>query len=177
MEGVRIEAIGPEDPRFAEWHAAIVRSYAHGREPGWWELLAATRIYFARASAQTRHVALVASLDGSVVGGAELSLPLDADLETMSVELGVLPDTRGRGVGDVLLSAVREVATREDRHVVQAEVFVPADLGPTSGPEPASRSGTVCGVPPSSTVSCSTCRCRTSGWTNWRPGPRRAPRG
>ena len=79
MEGVRIEAIGPEDPRFAEWHAAIVRSYAHGREPGWWESLAATRIYFARASAQTRHVALVASLDGSVVGGAELSLPLDAD--------------------------------------------------------------------------------------------------
>ena len=131
---MRIEAIGPEDPRFAEWHAAIVRSYAYGREPGWWESLAATRIYFARVSARKRHVALVASLDGSVVGGAELTLPLDADVETMSVELGVLPDARGRGVGAALLSAVREVASREDRHVLQAEVLVPADLGPDQWP-------------------------------------------
>ena len=131
---MRIEAIGPEDPRFAEWHAAIVRSYAYGREPGWWESLAATRIYFARVSARKRHVALVASLDGSVVGGAELTLPLDADVETMSVELGVLPDARGRGVGAALLSAVREMATGEDRHVLQAEVFVPADVGPDQWP-------------------------------------------
>jgi mycothiol synthase len=128
VDDLRIEAIGPEDLRFAHWHAAIARSYAHAREPGWWESLAATRIYFARASAQKRHLALVASLDGRVVGGAELSLPLDADVETMSVELGVLADARRRGVGAALLSAVREVATREDRLVLQAEVFVPADL-------------------------------------------------
>ena len=134
MDDLRIEAIGPDDPRFDDWHAAIARSYAHEREPGWWESLAATRIYFARVSSQKRSVALVAGLDGGVVGGAELGLPLDADVETMSVELGVLPDARGRGVGAALLSAVREVAAREDRHVLQAEVFVPAGLAPDQWP-------------------------------------------
>ncbi len=131
---MRIEAIGPDDPTFADWHSAIARSYAHEREPGWWESLEAAQISFARPSAQKRRLALVASEGGTVVGGAELGLPLDVDVETMSVELGVLPGARRRGVGDVLMSAVRAVATREDRHVLQAEVFVPTDRGPDEWP-------------------------------------------
>jgi GNAT superfamily N-acetyltransferase len=134
VDGVRIEAIGPDDARFADWHAAIARSYAHGREPGWWEALEAAQIYFARPGAQKRGVALVATVDGGVVGGAELTLPLDADLETMSVELGVLPEARRRGVGAALLSAVEEVAGREGRRVVQAEVFVPTGVEPDEWP-------------------------------------------
>ena len=69
-----------------------------------------------------------------MVGGAELGLPLDVDVETMSVELGVLPEARGRGVGDALLSAVREVAAREERQILQAEVFVPTGLAPEEWP-------------------------------------------
>ena len=61
---MRIEAIGPHDPRFAAWHAAIAGAYAHAREPGWWESLAAARIYFARGRRSDGHVALVADLDG-----------------------------------------------------------------------------------------------------------------
>ncbi len=134
MDGLDIEELGPDDPRFDAWHAAIVRSYAHEREPGWWESLAAARIYFARVGGTKRHVALAAATGGAVVGGAELGLPLDADVETMSVELGVLPEARGRGVGEALLSAVRTVAMREDRDVLQAEVFVPTDRAPEQWP-------------------------------------------
>ena len=131
---MRIEGIGPDDPRFADWHAAVARSYAHEREPGWWESLEAARISFARPSAQKRRIALVADEGGAVVGGAELGLPLDADVETMSVELGVLPEGRGRGVGEALLSAVREVAAREERQILQAEVFVPTVRAPEEWP-------------------------------------------
>jgi GNAT superfamily N-acetyltransferase len=130
VDDLSIEAIGPDDPRFADWHSAIARSYAHEREPGWWESLEAAQISFSRPSAQKRRVALVACEGDAVVGGADLGLPLDLDVETMSVELGVLPEARGRGVGDALLSAVREVATREDRAVLQAEVFVPTGVAP-----------------------------------------------
>ena len=79
-------------------------------------------------------MALLASAGGSAVGGAELCLPLDADVETMSVELGVLPEARSRGVGEALLCAVKDVATREGRDVLQAEVFVPTDTGPERWP-------------------------------------------
>ncbi len=92
MDGLSIEEIGPDDPRFTDWHAALVRAYAHEREPGWWESLEAARISFARPSAQKRRLALLAVASGAVVGGAELGLPLDVDVETMSVELGVLPE-------------------------------------------------------------------------------------
>ena len=121
-------------------------------------------------------MALVASLDGSVVGGAELTLRLDADVETMSVELGVLRDARGGGVGAALLCAVREVAYGEDRHVMQAEVFVWADLGADEwrGARFAERHGLRCDT--WSTASCSTCGCETRGWKSWRQGQSRASR-
>jgi GNAT superfamily N-acetyltransferase len=134
VNGPRIEDIGPDDPRFADWHSAVARSYAHERQPGWWESLESARISFARPGTQKRRVALVATRDGVVVGGAELGLPLDVDVETVSVELGVLPDARRSGVGGALLSAVRELAASEGRDVVQAEVFVPVDRSPEEWP-------------------------------------------
>lgn len=123
---VDVDAIGPDDPRFDAWHATIAAAYAEGREPGWWESLEATRLYFARVGGRAKHLALVATEAGEVVGGAELSLPLDADLETVSVELGVAAAARRTGVGAALWDAVREVARREGRTVAQGEVFVPA---------------------------------------------------
>ncbi len=133
-DDVRVEAIGPEDPRFGDWHRAVARAYAHDRQPGWWESLAAALVYFARAETTERHLALVASRGGVVVGGAELTLPLDLDLETMSCELGVLPDARSSGVGAALLAEVRAVAAREDRQVWQAEVFVRTGVAPEQWP-------------------------------------------
>ncbi len=134
MDHLFIEEIGPEDARFGDWHSAVARSYAHEREPGWWESLESARISFGRPGSQKRRVALVADRDGTVVGGAELGLPLDVDVETMSVELGVLPEARGSGVGEALLSAVTALAAREGRELLQAEVFVPTDVAPERWP-------------------------------------------
>jgi len=134
VDSLRVEEIGPDDSRFADWHSAIAVAYAHEREPGWWESLEGARISFARPSAQKRRVALVATEGGTVVGGAELGLPLDVDVETLSVELGVPPESRGRGVGDALLSATRELAAREHRRILQAEVFVPTAVAPDRWP-------------------------------------------
>lgn len=120
---LQIDAIGPDDDRFDPWHATIAAAYADGREPGWWESLEATRRYFSRTGGRSRHVALVATDAGAVVGGAELSLPLDADLETFSVELGVAPGARRQGVGATLWEGV--LTSVEGRTVAQAEVLVP----------------------------------------------------
>jgi mycothiol synthase len=122
---VDVETIGPDDDRFGEWHATVAAAYAEGREPGWWSAVESARVYFARAETRTRHVALAATAAGRVVGGAELSLPLDDDLATMGVELGVAPAARRTGVGAALWTGVLEVARREGRTVAQAEVFVP----------------------------------------------------
>ncbi|QIG42392.1 GNAT family N-acetyltransferase [Nocardioides anomalus] len=123
---VDVERIGPGDERFGAWHAAIAAAYAEGREPGWWESVESARVYFARAESRTRHVALVATDDaGAVVGGAELSLPLDDDVHTLGVDLGVPGPHRHRGVGQALWEAVQEVAAQEGRAVAQAEVLVP----------------------------------------------------
>lgn len=143
---MNVVPIGPDDPRFAAWHGAIASAYAEGRAPGWWASLESTRIYFAREGGHDEHLALVA-LDGDrVVGGAELGLPLDEDLETMSVELGVLPDARRRGVGAALRAAVADVAAAEGRTVAQAEVFVPIGTDPEQWPGVrfAERSGLRC---------------------------------
>ena len=120
-----VESINADDQRFADWHAVLKRAYAHDREPGWWESVSAMRAYFSRPATRTRHLGIVATEDREVVGGAELNLPLDADLRTISVELGVDPDHRRRGVGSALAAAVRDVATEHGRNIVQAELFVP----------------------------------------------------
>lgn len=125
---LEIRPLGPDDPAFPAWHEVIASAYAEGREPGWWESLEATRSYFADPGTRTRHHAFVALGAGLVVGGAELSLPLHDDTQTVSVQLGVARSHRGRGVGAVLAAYVAEVARREDRHVLQAELVVPADV-------------------------------------------------
>jgi mycothiol synthase len=123
---VDVERIGPGDGRFEAWHAAIAAAYAEGREPGWWESVESARVYFARPESRTRHAALVATDGaGAVVGGAELSLPLDEDVHTVGVELGVPGPHRHRGVGQALWAAVQDFAGQEDRTVAQAEVLVP----------------------------------------------------
>lgn len=77
---------------------------------------------------RTAHVAMAALEAGVVVGGAELSLPLDEDTHTVSVELGVAPGHRSRGVGAALATRVVDLAAQQGRDVVQAEVFVPAGV-------------------------------------------------
>lgn len=122
---MKVEPIYADHQRFADWHAVLARAYAYDREPGWWESLSATRAYFSRPAMRTRYLGIVATDDHQVVGGAELSLPLDEDLTTISVELGVDPDHRRRGVGAVLAAAVRDVAGEHGRSIVQSELFVP----------------------------------------------------
>lgn len=118
-----MERIGVEDPRLEAWHATVAAAYAVGREPGWWESYESTRIYLGREQARTRYAALVATAGGQVVGGAEVAMPLDEDLETFSVTLGVAEEARRQGIGSALWDAVR--AAVEGRTVAQAEVHVP----------------------------------------------------
>lgn len=124
---MKLEPINADDQRFAEWHEVLARAYAQDREPGWWESLSATRAYFSRPATRTRHLGIVAIEDQVVVGGAELNLPLDEDLATISVELGVESDHRRRGVGSALAAAVRDLAAEHGRSIVQSEVFVPVE--------------------------------------------------
>ena len=124
---MKVEPINAEDQRFADWHAVLARAYAHDREPGWWESLSATRAYFSRPATRTRHLGIVATENHVVVGGAEVNLPLDEDLTTISVELGVDPVHRRQGLGTALAAAVRDLAAEHGRSIVQSEVFLPVD--------------------------------------------------
>lgn len=121
--GVSVERIGVDDPRLEAWHATVEAAYAAGREPGWWESYESTRIYLGREQTRNAYAVLVAAEGERVVGGAEVRMPLDEDLETFEVTLGVAEDARGRGVGSALWEAVR--AAVGDRTVAQAEVHVP----------------------------------------------------
>ncbi|MER7070300.1 GNAT family N-acetyltransferase [Terrabacter sp. NPDC000476] len=115
----------PDDPLLRDWHEAVRDAHLADREPAWWESWEATRTYLARPADRTAYV-VVAALDGDVVvGGAEVSLPLVDDTDTLSVVLGVLPEHRRRGAGDLLAAEVRAVAREHGRSIAQTEVYVP----------------------------------------------------
>lgn len=126
----QIRELTVDDPDFDAWHASVRDAHRAGREASWWESLESTRTYFGRASTRNARRA-VAAFDGTVcIGGAEVTLPLEYDTGTLSVELGVLPERRGRGVGSALLAYVETLATQHDRTILQAELHVPAGLPP-----------------------------------------------
>lgn len=123
---VQIRKLTAEDPALASWRDSIRVGHVAGREATWWESLEAIRIYLGRAPMHNERHA-VGAFDGErCVGGVELTLPLKYDTETLSVELGVLPQWRGRGVGAELMDHVNAVAAHSDRTVLQTELHVPA---------------------------------------------------
>ena len=117
--------LGTDDPALRDWYDAVREAHLTDREPAWWESWEATRTYLARPAGRTAY-RIVAAFDGDdLVGGAELSLPLVDDTETMSVVLGVLPGHRRRGAGALLMTEVRAFAREHGRSILQTEVTVP----------------------------------------------------
>lgn len=132
---VQIRQLSSDDPALASWRASIRGGHLAGREAAWWESLESIRIYLGRAPDHYERLA-VGAFDGEhCVGGVELTLPLKYDTETLSVELGVLPQHRGRGVGADLLEHVNDVAAHRGRTILQTELHVPAgqQLADTAG--------------------------------------------
>lgn len=123
---VQIRQLSSDDPALAAWRDSIRVGHLQGREAAWWESLESIRVYLGRAPVHNERLALGA-FDGELcIGGVELTLPLKYDTETLSVEVGVMPEWRGRGVGTELLGHVTDVAVQHDRTVLQTEVHVPA---------------------------------------------------
>lgn len=132
---MQLRQLASDDPALADWRESIRVAHLAGREAAWWESLESMRVYLGRGSAHNRHMAVGAFDDGRCVGGVEITLPLKYDTETMSVELGVLPDYRGRRVGAELMAYVKDVAAQHDRQILQAELHVPAgqEFGDSGG--------------------------------------------
>lgn len=62
-----------------------------------------------------RRVHITASVDGRVVGTAEVSFPIKENLHMIDFEMDVHPEYRRRGVGSALLRRVEELAAEDNR--------------------------------------------------------------
>lgn len=127
VAGLEIREVTPADPDlFARWAQVMREGYAAGREAVWWSSLAAMMVGFSDPSPFQDRIAAVALVDGEVVGGAEVTMPLKTNTEHASVELAVVPALRRRGHGQAIYDWVSELARSRGRRVIEAEVNVPA---------------------------------------------------
>lgn len=89
-----------------------------------------------------RQVLLTATLDGVMVGVADISLPLLGDIDVAEFTLDILPEAQGRGVGRELIRAAEQFARSEGRRHLLVDTNHPAaslgdtedSLQPDSGP-------------------------------------------
>src|SRR5699024_10248018 len=92
---------------------------------------------------EVRHwVALAEIMEGgsSLVGRAAVFLPLQENLETVSVGVAVHPAVRGRGIATALIEEVLLPAIRESgRSLVEAYAEIPPDGDPDDPSQPALR--------------------------------------
>lgn len=89
-----------------------------------------------------RWVALVETLEGgeSIVGRASTFMPLQENLETLSVGVAVHPAFRGRGIATAMVKEALIPAIRESgRPLVEAYGEIPADGDPDSPEQPVNR--------------------------------------
>ncbi len=77
---------------------------------------------------------------GAVVGTLNAELPLKDNTNVLSVQIGVRPDRRRRGIGSALFAQASKIAAGNGRTVLQAEVDAPM-----SGVSPGSEFARACG--------------------------------
>jgi GNAT superfamily N-acetyltransferase len=73
------------------------------------------------------HVFVAEDGDGTVTGQGIVFVPLLDNLDKTYFEIAVLPEHRGRGVGDLLVEHVTAVAATEGRTVLLGQGHLPAD--------------------------------------------------
>ena len=137
---IAIREVSPFDESvFAQWHAALTAAALEGRTAATVSSLRELTDSLAAPSPVKRRLA-VGAFDGGCVGAMLFELPLQSDLDTVMVEIGVPPQHREQGVGAALWNWAQERAAREDRTIVQVEVNVPT--GETTQSWPGARFAT-----------------------------------
>ena len=97
-----------------------------------------TELAWLRDQSFTRHGYLAAVEDGRTVGAVFLELPQQDNAHTAWIDLLVLPEARGRGIGSALHDAALDWLRAEGRTVIQASTDQrdepPADAGTLAPP-------------------------------------------
>lgn len=139
MEIFRIDPL--DDAALAANHAAMSAGLAHGRvDPPIWSL-EEVRVNVTHEGSSYRRELYSAVLDGEVVGGAQIEMPMRDNLTLAQIEVAVQPSFRRRGVGTALLSAVTARAAELGRTSLLTVVNQPASDDPAPGVAFAARHG------------------------------------
>jgi GNAT superfamily N-acetyltransferase len=107
---------------------------------------AAAQAAFTMPSSATRKLLLGAFEDGTMLGGAEISLPLLDNTHSVRLDLYVDPVHQRCGAGSALAAAALGTAARQGRTLVNAEVATPLDAPESPGLRLALRLGFTTGV-------------------------------
>lgn len=114
-----------DDEAFRGFWEACKEADADGRPyAAFWSLQEATVSFGAGNDVREQH-ALAAVVDGTVVGGCQVSLPLHDNTHMAFLEPGVRPAYRGRGIGTALLEAGLALAEERGRTTTLIEVNLP----------------------------------------------------
>ncbi|MGP9845991.1 GNAT family N-acetyltransferase [Brachybacterium sp. 107] len=121
MNSPEISTVDPADmEEIVAWNATMRTAYSSGRAVVWWTSAEASAEQLRAARAGHLHMALTARRGGMMVGGAEIAL---APGQPAEVEIGVLREHRGQGIGTALAAAARELCGDHEPPLLQTEVF------------------------------------------------------
>ncbi|NYE37874.1 GNAT superfamily N-acetyltransferase [Nocardioides cavernae] len=126
---MHIDALDPTDAAArAVWHDVMERSVRADRPHALVTTPAAFEVTATSPSTHYDRTWLRATVDGTVVGVAELELPLSENTDVAWVEVQVLPSHRRQGVGRALWEALIERSRAAGRTRIGGEVTVDVDV-------------------------------------------------
>jgi GNAT superfamily N-acetyltransferase len=141
--GMHIDVIDPaDDGDFGRWFDAFNASYVFDwpGEPGW--QYAECRAKALGVGGANAVIDLIAADGDAVLGTAQLAMPLHDNLHRADLQLAVLPEHRGRGVGSALLVECERRLEESGRPVMIAYYESPAwRPGPAPGDAFSARHG------------------------------------
>lgn len=127
-----------DDAGLAAWHASSVSTQKHDRlDPVFWPLGELTAAY-RDPSSTYRHLLFAAIEDGTMLGTANVGLPLRDNLTLCEADVQVCPEHRRRGIGTALYEALSDACRSDGRKSAMAGVV---------GPYPEAGAPTPPGVP------------------------------
>ncbi|HEU4945964.1 MAG TPA: GNAT family N-acetyltransferase [Kribbella sp.] len=130
-----VREIDPNDePLFDAWYAALSEGATADRSA---PIISShpTMAYSLRNPGPFKRRLPVAAFEGDrLVGALLFELPLRDNLDTVQVEIDVLPAHRRRGIGTALWEWAAGRAAEEGRTIFQTEISVPAGFTPQTWP-------------------------------------------